>query len=263
VDAPQQPLNIQHVLITGGCGRIGSYFAKSNAGRYRFRMVDRIAWDGARHGDYPGQTMVADLTDLDACRQACQGMDAVIHLAADPDPAAEMDSLLPNNIISTYNMFTAALQAGCRRFLFASSVHAIEGYPPDTTVEPEMPIFPKNLYGVTKCFGEALGIYFGHTKALPTVALRIGAYQHPQTASPLSERDKRTFIHPDDLNQLLVKCLEAPDVQFAIVHAASDNRYKRLDISAAMRDFGYQPHADAFEIFATGTLPHESPTQEL
>src|SRR2546428_7186196 len=89
---------IKKVLVTGGCGRIGSYFIKSTAGRYNFRMVDRLAWDWEKHGDFPGEASVADLQELDACRRACQGMDAVIHPAADPDPAADSASLLPHNI---------------------------------------------------------------------------------------------------------------------------------------------------------------------
>jgi nucleoside-diphosphate-sugar epimerase len=249
VENTQSLSPIRRVLVTGGCGRIGSYFIKSTAGRYNFRMVDRVAWDREKHGDFPGEASVADLQVLDACRRACLGMDAVIHLAADPHPEAEFESLLPNNIITPYNMFTAAKEAGCRRFIFASSLHAIEGYPPEMEVSPEMPIWPKNLYGVTKCFGEALGIYFAYQQALPTLALRIGTYwPHDRVSSP-SERDKRSYVNADDLNQLLVKCLEATGVQFAIVHANSNNRFKRLDISATIRDFGYQPQADAFEIF--------------
>jgi nucleoside-diphosphate-sugar epimerase len=240
---------IQKILVTGGCGRIGSDFIKSNAGRYTFRAMDRIAWDRDKHGDFPGEASVADLQDLEVCRRACQGMEAVIHLAADPNPAAEFASLLPNNIITPYNMFTAAAEAGCRRFIFASSLHAIEGYPPEKEVSIDMPIWPKNLYGVTKCFGEALGIYFAYHQGLPTLAVRIGTYWPRDRHFTPSERDKRSYVSADDLNQVLVKCLEATGIQFAIVHANSNNRFKRLDISATICDFGYQPQADAFAIY--------------
>jgi len=240
---------LKKILVTGGSGRIGSYFIKSTADRYTFRMVDRLPWDTAKHGAFPGEASVADLSDLEACRRACQGMQAVIHLAADPRPDADFSSLLPNNIITTYNMYTAAKEAGCRRFIFASSLHAIEGYSIDIAVKPDMPIWPKNLYGVTKCFGEALGIYFAYQEGLPTYALRIGTYwPKDRTATP-SERDKHSYLAADDLNQLLVKCLETTGIQFAIVHANSNNRFKRLDISDTIRDFGYQPQADAYELY--------------
>src|SRR5947209_20517394 len=113
-DTPAQP-TIKKVLVTGGSGRIGSYFIKSNPDRYQYRMIDRVAWDREKLGDFPGEASVADLADLGVCRQACQGMDAVINLAANPDPSADFASLLRNNIVSTYKMFTAAHEADCRR----------------------------------------------------------------------------------------------------------------------------------------------------
>ena len=240
---------LKKILVTGGSGRIGSYFIKSMAGRYTFRMVDRLPWDEAAHGKFPGEASLANLEDLEACRRACQGMDAVIHLAADPRPDADFSSLLPNNIITVYNMYTAAKEAGCRRFIFASSLHAIEGYSIDIAVTPDMPIWPKNLYGVTKCFGEAMGIYFAYHQGLPTLALRIGTYWPKDRVMVPSERDKHSYVAADDLNQLLVKCLDATGIQFAIVHGNSNNRFKRLDISATIRDFGYAPQADAYEIY--------------
>src|SRR5450432_1049786 len=106
MDDTHAPATLKKVLVTGGCGRIGSYFIKTYAGRYAFRMVDRLAWDEAENGVFPGEASVADLADLETCRRACQGMDAVIHLAADPRPDAAFASLLPNNIITPYNMFT-------------------------------------------------------------------------------------------------------------------------------------------------------------
>ena len=65
----------------------------------------------------------------------------------------------------------------------------------------------------------------------------------------MSLEEINAFLDPDDFNELLVKCIETPGVNFAIAHAISNNRYKRLDLSATREQFGYQPKADAFEIF--------------
>jgi hypothetical protein len=46
-----------------------------------------------------------------------------------------------------------------------------------------------------------------------------------------------------------VQCLETTGIQFAIVHANSNNRFKRLDISDSIRDLGYRPQADAYELY--------------
>ena len=42
----------------------------------------------------------------------------------------------------------------------------------------------------------------------------------------------------------------AEDVTFAIAHAVSDNRFKRLDLTETKALFGYDPQADAFDLFA-------------
>lgn len=237
------------VLVTGGCGRIGSYFARKAADRYAIRVVDRFAWNTDLLGPLPGESLVADLRDLDACRRACQGMEMVVHLAADPDPEADFySSLLENNILATYNMFQAAKEARCRRFIFASSVHAVASYPRDVQVRADMPVRPTSMYGVSKCFGEALAAHYAINEGLPSIAIRIGAYRFPEEIASILPDEIDAYLHPDDFNQLVFQCLERTEVTFAIAHAISDNRYKRVDLSETRQIFGYQPEADAFEI---------------
>jgi nucleoside-diphosphate-sugar epimerase len=245
------------LLLTGGCGRIGSYFARFAAERYAIRVVDKAAWDAERLGDLPIESQVCDLQDLAACLEACEGMDMVVHLAADPSPAADfMGSLLGNNILATYNIFRAAKEAGCKRIVFASSVHAVASYPRDVQIGESMPVQPTSLYGVSKCFGEALAAHFGVNEGLPSIAIRIGSYLSPEELGQVSPNEIDGFLHPDDFNHLLVRCLETPDIHFAIVHGISDNRYKRLDLTETRRVLGYRPQADAFDLL--GIFPGET-----
>ena len=238
------------ILITGGCGKIGSYFVQFASNKYSIRVVDRVAWDPKRLGPFSGESLVLDLQDLSACRQACEDMDMVIHLAADPNPKADFDdSLLGNNIIATYNMFRAAQEAACQRFIFASSVHTVAAYPADVQIKINMPVRPKNLYGVSKCFGEALASYFAFNEGLPSIILRIGAYRLPKENKRISPTEQDAFLSADDFNDLLIKCLETPNITFAIAHVISDNRFKRLDLTETREILGYRPQADAFELF--------------
>lgn len=238
------------ILITGGCGKIGSYFAKYAADKYHVRVVDKVAWDAKEQGSLPAESIVIDLQDIAACRKACEDIDMVIHLAADANPEADFyDSLLSNNILATHNMFRAARDAGCKRFIFASSAHVVSAYAADIQIHSEMIVKPKNIYGATKCFGEALGAYFAYTEGLPTIVLRIGAYTFPEEYANFGIEEIDAFLDPDDFNHLLIRCLETPGIKFAIAHAISNNRYKRLDLSETRQLFGYQPKADAFEIF--------------
>src|ERR1043165_202431 len=131
----------RRVVVTGGCGKIGSYFVRFAADLYSIRVVDRVAWDPEKLGALHGESLALDLQNPEACQQACTGMDMVIHLAADPSPEADFfDSLLGNNILTTYNMFRAAQEAGCQRFIVASSVHAVAAYPADVQIKSNMPV---------------------------------------------------------------------------------------------------------------------------
>lgn len=248
---PTADLPSPRLLITGGCGKIGATFARFAASAYAIRIVDRVPWDSARMGPPPGESLVLDLRDLAACRQACAGMDFVLHLAADASPEADFTtSLLPNNIIATANMFRAAKDAGCRRFIFASSAHVVSAYPPDIQIHAAMPVRPGNLYGVSKAFGEALAAHFAFNEGLPTIALRIGAYVLPEELATWDAPDEiNAFLSAADLNALLLKCLETPNITFAIAHAISNNRFKRLDLTETRALLGYEPQADAFDLF--------------
>jgi nucleoside-diphosphate-sugar epimerase len=240
------------VLLTGADGRIGSaYFAHAN-NRYRFRLADRRL-DGLAGSITDGhEAMALDVADLAACQDACRGIDTVVHLAADPSPRADFyGSLLDNNVKGSYNVFRAARDQGCHRVVFASSVHAVAGYPRDVQARPDSPVRPINMYGVSKCFGEAVAAYFAHAEGLPSIAIRIGAYeadwihQNP-TADALS-----AYVSPRDLNQLLDRCIDTPGITFAIVCGLSDNRFKRLDLSGTRELLGYAPQDDAFRLFYT------------
>ena len=71
----------------------------------------------------PHRRLMIDLTDFDAVLDACDGIDTIVHLGADPSPEADFDgSLLDNNIRATYNVFEAAARSGCERVIVASSI---------------------------------------------------------------------------------------------------------------------------------------------
>jgi nucleoside-diphosphate-sugar epimerase len=174
--------------------------------------------------------------------------DTVLHLAANASPSATWDELLTPNIVGAYNMCVAAKSAGCRRLIYASSIHAASGYPPDVQVKTSEPVNPGDLYGVTKCFGEALGRYFAEKEDLSVIALRIGAFQPIETAQQEENIGLMdAFVSQRDLTQLITRCIDDEQLQFAIFNGLSNNRFKRLDISAARELVGYEPQDDFAE----------------
>lgn len=235
------------VLITGAAGRIGTAFRTRYGDRYDFRLVDTRPV-GEPHGH---EAYTANLVELDEARRACEGIDTVIHLAADPSPSAKFyDTLLPLNIQMAYNMFHAAVEHKCKRLIFASSIHSVNAYPLDYQIHPQDPVLPGDLYGVTKVFGEALCAYYSQREGLSCIAIRIGAFGTPEAVRESSDsRHLSLWVSQDDLSHLLDRCVDAPeDVRFLIVQGVSDNQFKRMDISNARQLLGYDPKDNAFQV---------------
>jgi UDP-glucose 4-epimerase len=233
------------VLVTGAAGNIGAYFAEHSHSRYELRLMVREENEKSNALKPFGELVTGDLSDLDRMKALCQGIDTVLHLAGDAEPSAVWESLLEANIIGTYNTYVAAKSAGCRRVIYASSIHAVSGYPADVQVKTNEPVNPGDMYGVTKCFGEAMGRYMAEQENLSVIALRIGAFQPLHAAIPESSVGMMdAFVSQRDLNQLIERCIDVEDLKFAILNGISDNRFKRLDISDARMLVGYQPQDD-------------------
>jgi NAD(P)-dependent dehydrogenase (short-subunit alcohol dehydrogenase family) len=239
----------KRVLVTGANGNIGSYFCEHNADRYDLRLMMHEAPDDRARFEKLGEVVIADVTDLDQMKRVCTDIDTVLHLAADPSPHGEWANLLPINIVGTYNTFAAARFRGVKRVIYASSIHAVSGYPADVQIKPSDPVNPGDLYGVSKCFGEALARYMAEQEGLSSIAIRIGGFQ------PRSEAKKEigvsmldAWVSRRDLDQLIRLCIDAEGIRFAIFNGLSDNRFKRLDITNARELLGYAPQDDTTEI---------------
>ena len=237
--------NKRNILLTGAAGRIGTAYRKHAGQQYAFRLADlRPVEDPEGH-----EVLTLDLADPDAAQRACEGMDTVIHLAADPRTTAEFyRDLIEPNFKAVYNIYRAAKDAGCRRLIFASSVNAVGGYGHERQVRTSDAPCPGNVYGASKAFGESLGAYFGHAEGLSNICIRIGAVgelSHLQADAPDFLRS--IFITYRDLCHLLDRCVETPNIPYAVVHGVSNNRVNWLDLSETSRLLDYHPTDDAFQ----------------
>jgi len=245
---------MKRVLITGAAGRIGQSLAGLLADRYDLRLLyhhsiperHAEAAERARAAGAPvaaeGRTevFVADAQDLEAMQRACQGVDAVVHLAGDPRVPAPWESILANNIVGLRNTYEAARLVGVKKIVFASSNHATGVYEQrGVYTTPEMPVRPDSYYGVSKAFGEALGAHFSDEFGLSIICLRIGSFQE----RPRNERHLATWLSERDAAQLVWRAIES-DVPFAIVYAISGNTRAYWDISSARELLGYAPEDD-------------------
>lgn len=237
------------ILITGAGGRIGSLLRTALAQTSTVRSVSRKPIPGV-------ESIVTDITNMEALVEACQGVDSVIHLAANASPHAPWDSVLHDNIDGTYTIIEAAARAGVKQFIFASSNHAVGYYDQEhapgiyETGEPTLdhlvPVRPDGYYGVSKAFGEALGRYYADERGLHFISLRIGYYSTEETpptvgrGEPL-ERMRTIWISPRDMVQLVEKCLEAEHVKFDIFYGISNNVPHYYDLEHVKAVIGYVP----------------------
>ena len=74
------------ILLTGASGRIGTAFYDEFKGHYRFHLADRVESLLSRALSDGDTRSVLDVADFGQCLAACEGIDTVVHLAADPSP---------------------------------------------------------------------------------------------------------------------------------------------------------------------------------
>jgi UDP-glucose 4-epimerase len=171
----------ERVLITGGAGAVGSNLADQivRAGASEIVVLDNfvrgrranLAWaieNGAIdlvEGDIRDRAQVAELM---------QGIDVVFHMAAlrITHCAAEPRTALEVMVDGTYNVLEAAIEAGVRKVVAASSASAYGLAVDFPTTEAHHPYANDTLYGAAKVFLEGLLRSLNAMSDLDYVALR-------------------------------------------------------------------------------------------
>lgn len=254
---------MKRVLITGASGQIGQILFDRLGDRYEFTGLSR------READFP--THVADISNLDAILPAFEDIDAVVHMAADPSPRAEWDSVLQANIAGTYNVYEASRRAGVGAVIFASSNHAHGMWEVDrgpsiyqAAAKPRLdhnsPYQPDSLYGWSKAAGEALGRHYSDVFGIRVFNLRIGwlmKEDDPLNVSlagekvpPMGEAEGRAracaiWLSHRDCAELIRCCLDADHVRYGVYYGISNNAGRFYDLSNAREEIGYQPRDGA------------------
>jgi nucleoside-diphosphate-sugar epimerase len=228
------------LLLTGPSGRVGPHLVKDFERRYDLRTFDLTL------SDRPN-SFVGSLASVDELRTAMRGVEVVVHLAATSDEAPFVEELVPNNVVGLYNVFEAARLEGVKRIVFASSVQAVgQGLnKAQTAVETDVN-HPNSLYGVTKVFGEVMGLWYHDHHDLEFVALRLGWFQDYSEKHKHSGSISNIWLSPRDLVSLVQKAIETPDIGYAVVNGTSNPLSPVLSLQSAYDILGYQPIDDAW-----------------
>jgi len=110
-------------LVTGGTGLLGSHIAEQlhRRGR-RIRALCRKASDTVFLRGIGAEIIDGDLTDREALRRACAGVDVVYHAAARVGDWGPWEDFVRVSVDGTQHLLDAAAAAGVRRFLHISSI---------------------------------------------------------------------------------------------------------------------------------------------
>jgi len=174
------------VLITGGAGFIGSNLVAelAGAGGYDIAIVDNESTGRfADLAEFDVRCLRGDLLDEAVLRNALDGIDTVVHLAADTrvmDSISDPRKNFRTNVIGSFNLLLLAREAGVRRFVNASTGGAILGEAP-APIHEQMVARPLSPYGASKLAVEGFCSAFAGAYNMKTVSLRFSNIFGPRS----------------------------------------------------------------------------------
>ena len=215
------------ILVTGAAGGVVQMIKPFLVDHFtQIKMTDR-------HGG--GGIVPCDLTDIEGLRRIMKGAFAILHFGGQ-SVEADWPVVRNSNIEGAFCLYEAARLEGVERIVFASSNHACGYLPAEQPFGPGDVFRPDSLYGVSKVFGESLAMLYADKHGIRSLAIRIGTVLY----EPYDRRTLSTWIHPQDLMQLVRIGLEHPDIHAEIVYGVSEPLFPSFDNSRAFK-LGYCP----------------------
>ncbi|HEY0793065.1 MAG TPA: NAD-dependent epimerase/dehydratase family protein [Chthoniobacterales bacterium] len=166
------------VAITGGAGFIGSHLVEGFArNRYAVRVVDNFSTGrltNLAQVEGPVEVRQVDVRNLDELTSSFQQASIVLHhagLVSVPQSVRDPNYTYEVNATGTLNVLRAAVRAGVRRVINASSSSVYGNDGAGRQQETAIPC-PLSPYGVSKWMGELYAAQFARGTSLETVSLR-------------------------------------------------------------------------------------------
>lgn len=172
---------MKRVLITGGAGLVGSHIADLlvRDGSPEIVVLDNFVRGRRENLSWAitnGQVSIieGDIRDRNLLREAMQGVDTVFHQAAIRITQCAEEPRLALEVLAdgTFNVVEAAVEAGVRKVVAASSASVYGLADEFPTTERHHPYNNRTLYGAAKVFNEGLLRSFHEMCGLDYVALR-------------------------------------------------------------------------------------------
>lgn len=176
-------MTVSKILVTGADGFIGSHLTETliKAG-YNVRAFvyynsfNSWGWLDSAPEDIKSNLDVfaGDIRDTDAVRQAMEGCDVVMHLAAliaIPYSYYAPSSYIETNVHGTLNILQAARFHHVNR-LVCTSTSEVYGSALSVPISEEHPLQPQSPYSASKISADSIAASFYHSFGLPVTILR-------------------------------------------------------------------------------------------
>ncbi|HJT76544.1 MAG TPA: dTDP-glucose 4,6-dehydratase [Gemmataceae bacterium] len=189
------------VLVTGGCGFIGSNFIHHLLETDRDLAVvnlDCLTYAGnpanlaSLAGNPRYRFFKGSITDADAVRRAARGAEAIFNFAAESHVDRSIHDSGPfvrTNVLGTQVLLDAARELKVGRYVQISTDEVYGSLGPTGFFTEETPLAPNSPYAASKAAADLLVRSYVHTFGLPALITRCsnnyGPYQFPEKLIPL------------------------------------------------------------------------------
>jgi UDP-glucose 4-epimerase len=257
------------IVITGSRGKVG----RAAVRRFVDAGHDVLGVDLVRPvfdaGEVvPGRYVMADLTDAGSAFAVVAGADAVVHVAAIPQPTGNPAHVVfQTNLMSTFNLVEAAVRFGVPRFVNVSSESIVGNFFPErpflpdyVPVDEEHPLHPQDPYALSKAFGEQLMDAAVRRSDIRAISIRPSTV-HDETnyeenlgpqvreASPDSA-NFGSYVDADDLADALLLAAESELPGHEVFYIAAADNAGGHDFAATLREH----HGDRIELRELGRV---------
>ncbi len=254
------------ILVTGATGKVGSRFVpRLLAKGHDVSILVRDAAKASTLAELGARVVIGDLFNADTLPPAVEGIDAVIHLAAFFRTFTDNEGIIKTNHEGTVALANAAIAAGVKRFIFASTGNVYSsGYRHPAKEDDVVNINDPRAYSSSKIAAEQELLSLHKNTGFDVRVLRLGFVYgdkdpHIEEIIPLLKKMKRHsgsrmhMVHHLDVAQALILLLNTNGLNgeiFNVVDDAPITLYELADSvgkAADAFDPAEGPLADPFE----------------